>query len=261
MVLFCMAFGCTFGQEKPALPPPSAEETARAQAALQAAVDALGGTAFETIKTEVSHGYFTPFENGIPNSSGFLSFTDHLVFPDKERVEFKNGKHHIIQTNVGDKGWRYDSDSPAIEDQTPEQIKHFQQDLRFQLDNLLRQERHQKGLKLRYDPRVPSTTKFQVAEAVTFLLSNGIEVTLLLEPKTHYPIVVRFSGVDASNNPTQEEIRFLQYHSVGNLTLPHILDRFSNGAQTSRINYDKREFNLPVDEKIFARPASLKELK
>jgi outer membrane lipoprotein-sorting protein len=42
---------------------------------------------------------------------------------------------------------------------------------------------------------------------------------------------------------------------------PYVIDHYRNGTQTSRINYDSVEFNKPIADSLFAKPASIKAVK
>jgi len=41
---------------------------------------------------------------------------------------------------------------------------------------------------------------------------------------------------------------------------PYVIDHFRNGQQTSRTSYDSVEFNKPIADALFAKPASFKQL-
>jgi len=40
-----------------------------------------------------------------------------------------------------------------------------------------------------------------------------------------------------------------------------VIDHFINGVQTSRINYESIEYNQPLADTLFAKPATIKGLK
>jgi outer membrane lipoprotein-sorting protein len=41
---------------------------------------------------------------------------------------------------------------------------------------------------------------------------------------------------------------------VGGVKSAFIIDRYTNGKQSSRINYDSMEFNKTIPDSIFAKP-------
>ena len=49
------------------------------------------------VRSQIGRGRYSIFKDGALVS--FQSFLDVIVFPDKERTEFKGGKTKIVQTN------------------------------------------------------------------------------------------------------------------------------------------------------------------
>jgi hypothetical protein len=49
--------------------------------------------------------------------------------------------------------------------------------------------------------------------------------------------------------------------TIDGVTAPFIIDHYRNGTQTSRIAYDTVEYNKPIADSLFAKPASLKAVK
>ena len=45
------------------------------------------------------------------------------------------------------------------------------------------------------------------------------------------------------------------------VSAPFVIDHFRNGVQTSRINYESIEFNKPLADSLFAKPANIKAIK
>src|SRR5215208_5618176 len=68
-------------------PPPSAASEQKAQQIVERAIEKLGGSAYLNVRSLSARGYFTLFKDGV---SGLpLSFIDYIVYPDRERTEFK----------------------------------------------------------------------------------------------------------------------------------------------------------------------------
>src|SRR6185503_20577420 len=78
----------------------SPEETAKAEAILNRAVEVLGGNAYLNITTVIGRGFFTSFSEG--QSQIPARFVDYISYPDKERTEFISSGIRVIQTNSGD---------------------------------------------------------------------------------------------------------------------------------------------------------------
>ncbi len=63
---------------------------AQAEAVLKKAIQNLGGEKYLQVKTQIGRGKFSIIrENAVIS---FQTFTDVIVFPDKERTEFKGGR-------------------------------------------------------------------------------------------------------------------------------------------------------------------------
>jgi hypothetical protein len=58
-----------------------------------------------------------------------------------------------------------------------------------------------------------------------------------------------------------EEDRYAQFIEVDGIKTPFIIDRFTGGKQTSRINYESVEFNKPLPDSVFAKPSNVKDAK
>ena len=63
---------------------------------------------------------------------------DLIVFPDKERTEFKESGSRTTQVNNGSTGWIYDGAQERLKDMTEVQVADFKRGIRTSLDNLLR---------------------------------------------------------------------------------------------------------------------------
>jgi hypothetical protein len=48
---------------------------------------------------------------------------------------------------------------------------------------------------------------------------------------------------------------------VAGVNAPFVIDHYRNGVQTSRINYEAYEFNKPLPDSLFAKPANIKAIK
>ena len=60
---------------------------------------------------------------------------------------------------------------------------------------------------------------------------------------------------------TSEEDRLYKHVTIDGVLTPLIVDHFSNGTQTSRINYESVEYNKPLADSLFAKPANVKGIK
>jgi hypothetical protein len=227
----------------------------KAQAIAARAVQTLGGERYLQVRSQVGKGRFSLLrEGGITSSQ---TFVDVVVFPDKERTDFKGGGH-TIQTNSGSTGWIYDKDLDVIKLQTPVQIANFKQSIRTSLDYLLRGS--WKGdADLTYFGRRPATLGKR-NDVLRLTYKDGFVVEFEFADDG-LPQKAIYKHMNAAGEEVTEEDRYAQFVDVGGIKTPFIIDRFTDGKPASRINYDSVEFNRTVPDSIFAKPASPKEAK
>ena len=232
-------------------------DPAKAAALIRDAVKARGGDAYLKIRSIVSRGQYTPFLKGV---SGLPDpFNDYIVYPDRERTEFGKGSRKMIQTNTGDTGWVYDAPQKMIRDQKEEQVKRWQQGFRYDLDNLLRRGWQEQGAKLVYLGR-REAWKNTFSEAVRIDFADGASVTLHFDSRTKLPMMNEYKMV-VEEGRTNEQARYYQWDEHGGVMFPRILDSYSNGKQTARVYFESFNIDEQVSERLFAKPANVKEVK
>jgi hypothetical protein len=228
----------------------------RAQTIVAKAVKIMGGDRYLQVRSQVGRGRYSIIrENSVVSSQTFL---DVIVFPDKERTEFKSGGSKTIQTNSGKSGWIFDSDAESIRDQNDAQVENFRRGIRVSLDNLLRG--YWKGeAELSYVGK-RSATLGKRNDVIKLTYKDGFIIEFEFADDGT-PAKAIYKRISADNSEVTEEDRYAQFIEIGGITTPFIIDRFTNGAQNSRINYETVEFNKTIPDAIFSKPSNLKELK
>jgi hypothetical protein len=241
---------------KPAAMPPATDD--KAEQIIKSAVEALGGSAYLNVRSLVGRGLFTQYrdgQSGIPSS-----FIDYIVYPDRERTEFKGQEGKIIQTNTGDTGWLYDGASKTVKDMTKAQVDDFKRSLRSSMDYLLRGEWRKNGGKLSYvGRREAGLAKRNEVVRVTY--PDGYAVEFEFSAKDYLPMKILYKRKNADGEEIAEEDRMAQHVKVAGVTVPFVIDHYNTGVQTSRINYQSVEFNSTIADTLFARPANIKAIK
>ena len=230
----------------------------KAEAVLRRAVEALGGRAFTDVRTIVSRGNFTPYQNGAATLP--IQFTDYLAFPDRERTEFKGQGVRSIETHTGEGGWLFDWKKRSIVDLTPEQSNNFRIAMRTSIDNILRGWWRTEGAQLTYVGRREAGLARR-NETVRLSYPDGFAVEFEFDARTALPAKVLYKKQNAEGVETDEEDRYAQFLNVGGVLMPFVIDHFRAGLQTSRVNYESIEFNRALPDSLFARPADVKALK
>lgn len=228
----------------------------KAEAVLTRAVTFLGGSNYVNVKTLYSTGKFSMIRDGVIIS--FQTFTDVIVYPAKERTDFKFNGVKNIQTNYGDEGWIFDGAAGVINVQNETQIKDFKRGLNVSLDSLLRG--HWRGkASLSFVGRREATLGKR-NDVVKLTYDDGLEVEFeFMADGT--PVKAIYKRTNPDGEDSKEEDRYAQFVDVNGIKAPFIVDHFSNGSPTSRINYITIEFNKNIPDSIFVKPTNPKDAK
>ena len=229
----------------------------KAEAILKRAVEKLGGEKYMNVKSQIGKGKFSVLHKGAVVS--FQNFVDVIVFPDKERTEFKGGGGKTVQTNFGNTGWIFDGAAEVLNDQSEQQIENFKRGIRVSPDNLLRGYWRDKKAKLEYIGKRPAGLGYR-NDVVKLTFEDGFAVEFEFSADG-LPMKSIYKRTNADNEEVIEEDRYAQFIDAGGIKTPFIIDHFINKIQSSRINYESVEFNRTISDSIFNKPATAKELK
>lgn len=240
---------------------PSSEQ--KAEQIVRQAIEALGGSNYLNVRTIVGRGLFTPFRDGM---SGVPSkFLDYIVYPDKERTEFTGGGAHTIQTNLGEEGWIFDGAARTLKDQKPDQIQDFKFGIKTSIDYFLRGLWRKEGAKLSYVGRREAGLAKR-NETVRLTYADGFWIEYEFGAKDGLPAKViymrKHKNLDSGETEeAEEEDQLLSPITVQSVTAPWVIDHYIAGRQSSRISYESIEYNRPVPDSLFTKPATIKGLK
>lgn len=254
LLLFLAATQSAVSQ--PAKEPPKTDD--KAEQVLKRAVDALGGAGYLGVRSITSRGYFTPYEQGVATLP--IKFVDYLVFPDRERTEFRGRGVNSVQTNTGETGWVFDGMVKKIKDLTPEQVEDFRYAMRTSLDTVLRGWWRTEGAQLSYVGRREAGVGSR-NEVVRLTYADGFAVDYEFSARDGLPAKARYKRKNAEGDVVEEEDRYAQHLAVGGVSFAHVIDHYRAGVQSSRVNYEEVKFNAPVADALFARPTDVKSMK
>lgn len=249
-------------EAKPNVPPPQTIDE-KAEGILRRAVEALGGAAYLNVKSVVGRGNYTPYAQGV--SGNIIAFVDYLVYPDRERTDFKGQGVRSIQTNIGiDKGWLYDGMTKTISDMKAEHFDNFRTTIRTSVDNLLRGEWRKEGASLAYAGRREAGLAKR-NEAVRVTYPDGFTIDFEFGARDGLPAKIIYKRTvktdDDKEAEVTEEDRIERYLTFGGVQVPFTIDHYRDGVQSSRITYDSVEFNPSIPESLFAKPLNPKAIK
>jgi len=258
VVLFCASAAA----QDPA-PKPSPENTAKAEAILSRATEVLGGSAYLNVTTISGRGFFTTFHDGMSQIPA--KFVDYISYPDRERTEFISEGIRVIQTNSGETGWLYDGATKALSDMKGSQIEDFKRSMRTSVENLLRGWWKKEKATLTYVGRREAGVGRR-NETVRLTYPNGFWIEYEFAAKEGLPAKVIYKttrkkpDTDEDEEVTEED-RLAKPITIGQITAPWVIDHFTNGVQTSRVGYESVEYNSPLADSLFVKPANIKSLK
>lgn len=238
-------------------PPPDPEQI------IKRAIEVYGGAAYLNVHTAIGRGLFTRFRDGLSQAPARV--VDYLVYPDKERTEFWGDSAHLIQTNVGNQGWIFDGAVKTIKDQKPEQIEDFKFGLKTSIDFLLRGDWRKEGGKLSYVGRREAGLAKR-NETIRLDFADGFWIEYEFGAKDGLPAKIiylrkRKNPDTGAPDEYNEEERLLKPITIDGITAAWVIDHYINTKQTSRIAWESIEYNKPVAEVLFSKPATVKGLK
>ncbi|MEP7338873.1 MAG: hypothetical protein ABI977_14155 [Acidobacteriota bacterium] len=226
---------------------------------IKLAIEARGGARYLNFKTLEAQGQFTPFDKG--TAANPVQFTDWIIYPDKERVDFGKGrkKNRKIQVNVGKTGWVYDGDAETLKDQTDKQIQTHQEGAEYDIDRILRGGWQAPGVEVRFAGR-EELRPGERADVVSIELRPELIVYIWLDRGTHLPISLIYEK-SGEGRLIKNEIRYFQYVPYDGVKFPNIVDYYRDGFQETRVNYQSIKLDAPINDEIFVKPASVKAIK
>ena len=264
MPVFLLSVCCSavHAQSEP-VAKPSPQGVAKAEAILARGIEVLGGSAYLNVKTVVGRGLFTPFQDGV--SLVPARFLDYIAYPDKERTEFTESGIRTIQTNAGEIGWLYDGATKSLHDMKAAQVEDFKRSMRTSVENLLRGWWKKENATLSYAGRREAGLARR-NETVRLTYPDGWWIEYEFAAKEGLPEKIIYKrerkkpDTDETEEVTEED-HLAKPITIDGITAPWVIDHYINGTQTSRINYESIEYNRPLADSLFAKPANIKSLK
>jgi hypothetical protein len=225
--------------------PDAGQENARqARAALDAMVQALGGQAWLTMKSQMRQGFVASFYQGKPNA-GTTKYWEYHAWPDHDRTEFTTHRD-VLQFYIGRAGSEvtYKGKAPLPQEQ---------------VDDYLRRRDHsiETAVKLWLnDPKTILVFEGQhmaarhLADQVTLISAQNEAITILMDTQTHLPLRRTFQWRDPvykDKNLDAEE--YDDYHTMDGFPTPFTITRFKNDDMTRQYFLVHVSYNqeLPAD--------------
>jgi hypothetical protein len=226
---------------------------AKAKAILQQATEALGGAAYLNVHNSDCSGRFARFQHS-GEIGGYIEVREYREMPDKSRVEY-DPKATIIDVYAGDKGWTLDrsgvSDLPAAD------MADYQEQLKMQMGNVLRNRTNDSSLFFRYGGS--DVVDLKEADWVEIGDREGRTLRIAVGRSDHLPIrTVLLQRDPKTGEKTERSTYYTTYHPIDGIETPFRESRFLNGRQVYQMFLESCSYNVDLPADFFTR-ASLEQ--
>ena len=240
----------------PAVDSSADKNAAKARAALDAMVKALGGDRWLNLKDVVREGHIAAFHRGDPDLGTTLFFEFHQ-WPDHDRIEYT--KHRdVVQFYEGRKGIEvtYRGAKPLPQDQ---------------VDDFLRRRDHSIEMALKVWMKDPKTilvyegqkmAERHMADQVTLISAENESITIQMDVQTHLPLSRSFQWRDPLYKDKNTEIEeYADYHDVEGFPTAYSITRVHNDETTRQLYIDKVHYNQDLPEGFWDIDAVARKIK
>jgi hypothetical protein len=232
------------------------KNTAKARAALDAMVKALGGDAWLNEKNVEREGHVAAFHRGDPDPGTTLFYEFHQ-WPDHDRLEYT--KHRdVVQFYIARKGTEvtYRGAKPLPKEQ---------------VDEFLRRRDHSIELAVKVWLKDPNTiliyegqrmAERQMAEQVTMISPENEAITIQLDVQTHLPLTRSFKWRDPLYKDLNKDVEeYADYHEIEGLPTPFSITRVHNDEMARQVFIDKVHYNQDLGPDFWDIDAVTKKIK
>ena len=233
-------------QESEALMPE--QSAAKAMQLIQQAIDALGGAKYLNVRTVTCTGKLSVFRHQ-GDLSGYEKFVDYTVPPYKDRTE-NIPKRNQIEVFDKDKGWVLDRG--GVSDAAETDLARFEEDVQKDIDNILRNRIHERGMIIRYGGK--DVVDLKEADWVELVDSENRTIRIAFARSSHLPIRKVVETRDPKSEMKSEEIEYYSlFMPIDGIETPYQITRERNGLKVYQVFFDKCEYNAGVPDSLFTK--------
>ena len=239
------AASCAFAQGDDMMPEQSA---AKAKEILHLAIQGLGGPAYLKIRDATCTLRLSQFGHS-GELNGFAKYEDFTIPPFKDRTE-NLPKRNIITVMNGEKGWELDRGGVA--DASGADVAHFQEDIKKDLDYILRTRINEPNMIFRYVG--PDIVDLKEADWVELVDPENRTIKIAFARSTHLPIRKVVDTRDSNTRMKTAETEFYSnYHPVDGVQTPFQVTRERNGIKIYQVFYESCQYNTNLPESLFTK--------
>jgi hypothetical protein len=273
-----LVFGLSAAPSNPAAKQPRQEllpeqSAAKAKAALQQVIAALGGNAYLNVRDSECDGRVAQFGSS-GDLMGFTSFRELWVLPAKNRVEYiSKGEHTVLAFLLGaddlsishggvlvtvfdgDQGWMLDKS--GVSEQPEDVTKNFVEQVKSGMNNMLRSRMNEDGVELRYAGT--DIVDLKEVEWIEFSDRDHRDLRMAVEKSTHLPLRwVVYKRDPETRERTEIATSYTQFVSADGVLTPLSATRAQNGRRISQVYLTGCKYNSNLSPQLFTR-ASLEQ--
>ncbi len=232
------------------------KNAAKARAALDAMVKAMGGDAWLNVKNVVREGHIAAFYHGNPDP-GTTLFWDFHTWPDHDRVEYT--KHRdVVQFYEGRKGTEvtYRGAKPLPQDQ---------------VDDFMRRRDHSIEMAVKVWLKDPKTilvyegqrmAERHMADQVTLISPENESITIQMDVQTHLPLMRSFQWRDPVYKDKNSDVEeYADYHDMDGIPTALSITRVHNDEMYRQLYIDKVHYNQDLPAEFWDINAVAKKIK
>ncbi len=224
------------------------QSAAKAKDLIQKAVQALGGSEYLAVRDATCSGRIGSFGHS-GDLMGYEKFIDYSKLPDKDRSE-NLPKRNIIEIKNGDKGWVLDRGGVSEADEVS--IAEFQEDIKTDIDNVLRDRWKEPGTILRY--LGPDVVDLKEADWIEFVDNENRSIRIAFAKATHLPLRKVLVTRDPGTRMRSETIEYYSnYHPIGGVVQPFQVTRERNGQKIYQAFIEECKFNTNPSDSLFTK--------
>ena len=232
------------------------QNAAKARAALNAMVKALGGDAWLHLQNEMQEGKLAAFFHGQPDP-GTTKYWAFHAWPDRDRMEYT--KHRdVVQFYLGRKGWEvtYQGTRPLPQ----EQVGDFLRRRDHSVETAVKVWMNEAKTILVYDGQ--RMAERHLADEVTLISPENESVTIQMGAQTHLPLRRIFEWRDPVYHDKNTDVEeYDGYHVVQGIATPFTITRFKNDEMVRQEYVVRVQYNQELGAEFWDVDATRQKIK
>jgi hypothetical protein len=224
------------------------QSAAKAKALLQQEIAALGGQAYLSVHDYVCEGRLAQFAHS-GEVNGYPPFKDFWILPDKNRTEWDK-KATIVDLFAGNQGWSLDRS--GVNDQSPQALADFHEQIRVDMDNVLRFRLNEDGMTFRYAGA--DIVDLQQVEWVELVDKDDTTMRFALDASTHLPIQYQvITRNPVTRERSEKDTLYSEYIPIDGVNTPRKVSQTQDGRELYAAAYTDCQYNTNLDAYLFTK--------